>query len=1048
MSAAATTTSHGFAQEELARVAANVQAREALLAERRPIVDAWLAMYTAGTDVLLPLGSAQKWPVQRDWQKTVETDIAGVTAFLHGSGNVGLHLGASRRVGCDGDNAKATEAALAAGWHLHTVSAGSRNPANDHAGGAHTLWHLHDWVPHVRLTGPNVAVEVANGGKFDVLAGNHQLVLPPSVVVTSEAGEPFHVGSYLPASAAGYCASDRDGWALEGAGHKLLLPLWMYSDEILAFAPEGTVIGTPPPGMEALAGTVGIWHAATPRAYDDDDELTALVDAWPFLEMLAEAGVEGEVVGYDRCGPCAMWLRTGSSSAKSITKHDCDEHGGRVQVWTTAFPNCPAGGYSAIDAYVLLTGGNIESDRGRVLAEQGLITPKSLNFADALDEAADKFDEQAEAETIATVLQLFPAEPRQKLNKRGGVSRVTEPMAPVQADRNYWERESAACSALARHLRGGKPTMQQAGGETFVSEPMVGAEVSPPAQPADPAEPIDAEIVEEETAAPTSTAPAVDDAIEGEFVEDDDEWVIRGADAIKRIKELEDKLKGERDPHTKLWRGMTPGLGRIASLAESRGVFPSGLTGALMPRVAARIPSNVIIEPEHGVCENKVEGVGFSHSALLLGPSATGKTKTEITAAAAIPMLPGVAEIPSGTAEGIVKEARSWESTGKGRGKVEVHATAVFVQADEIGTVNAELQRDASKYASFICSATMGNTIVGQTTSDKARKAAWPPHSTRLAQAIGAQPHKCGRLLDDAGSGAGARFDWVPVGSVDPAERGPLYGTPVPPVLVNGRLPWDPPTGIPFGFRPYSGPAATTDDGEDETPAYEIEPMENLPAEWVHFPEGVLDSAGSAQMAADRSANWREAIRTDRALGRVAAHDTLMVMKQATFLAALDGLKQPEKIHWQAALILAEIRAITVAETKVIADDEGDEESRKKGRGRGIEYSTGNAVSKHETQSAIERAAAAIYKKLTAPVEGDGDGKNCGFGGVARRGQLGGGNLTGSLRPFRDDGIALLMARGKVDVYGTGGNTDTIQVRTAIESPVKPAPAPPISNVA
>lgn len=1040
MTAAA--TNHGFSQEELARVAANIAARESLLTERRSNVDAWLASYTAGTDVLLPLASALKFPTVREWQKTVETDVARVTESLHGTGNVGLLLGVSRRVCCDGDNAAATQAVLAAGWHLHTVSAGSRNPANEHAGGAHTLWHLHEWVPHVRLTGPTTAVELANGGKVDVLAGHHQIVLPPSVVVTSEPGEPYHVGSYVSASAARYCTPERDGWNLEAGGAELLLPLWMYSDEILAFAPEGTVVGTPPPGLEPLAGTIGIWQAAAPRTYDDDDELTALVDAWPFLEKLAEAGVEGEVVGYDRCGPCAMWLRAGSSSAKSITKHDCDEHGGRVQVWTTAFPNCPAGGYSAIDAYILLTGGAIESDRGRVLAEQGLITPKSMDFADDLDRAAEKFEEHAEDGTTATVLRLFPTEPRQKLNKGGGISRVTEPMTPVQADLDYWEREAAACRALARHLRGGKPATPQAGGETDAGEmlgfgPVPTSPTPTPTAPADPAEPIDVEVVED--VAPTTeppNPPAVDDAVVGEFVEDDDEWVIRGADAIKRIRELEDKLKGERDPGTKLWRGMTPALGRIASLAESRGVFVPGLTGAIMPRVAARIPANVIIEPEHKVCENKIEGVGFSHSALLIGPSATGKTKTEITAAAAVPMLEGIAEIPSGTAEGIVKEARSLESPGKGqRAQVEVHATAVFVQADEIGTVNAELQRDASKYASFICSATMGNTIVGQTTSDKARKASWPAHSTRLAQAIGAQPHKCGSLLDDAGSGAGARFDWVPVGSVDPAERGPLYGTPVPPVLVNGRLPWDPPVGIPFGFRPYSGPPPKNE--EEPTPIYEISKMEDLPAEWVHYPEGVLDSAGSAQMAADRSANWREAIRTDRALGRVAAHDTLMVMKQATFLAALDGLKQPKKIHWQAALVLAEIRAVTVAETKVIADDEGDEESRKSGRKRGIEYATGNAVGKHETQSAIERAAARIEKVLEKK------------GGMARRGQLGGGNLTESLRPFRDDGIALLMARGKVDVYGSGGNTDTVQVRAAIESPVKlVAAAPPINNVA
>lgn len=370
-----------FPQAEWDRVAANRATREKAYAERAAEVDEWLDRFTDdGRDVLLPLASSLKAPIVEGWSKVTETDWDRVESRLRKDGNIGLLLGASRRVCWDGDNAAATEAILGGGYHLHSVSPGSLDPTHSHPGGAHTLWHLPMWVPNFKLTGPTTAVTLANGGVIDVLAGPHQVVLPPSVVITSAENAPLTtMGRYRKASEVGYCPPDRDGWLLEDRGEDLVLPLWCLSEELLAYAPPGTEIGTPPPGLEPLAGTIGFWREAErkPRDGESDDELTRAVDAWPFLEKIAAAGVEGRFVGYDRCGDnCAMWLRNGSTAPKSITKHDCDSHGGRVQVWTTAFPGLPKGGYSAIDAYIGLTGGDIERDRGRVLAEQGLITPR------------------------------------------------------------------------------------------------------------------------------------------------------------------------------------------------------------------------------------------------------------------------------------------------------------------------------------------------------------------------------------------------------------------------------------------------------------------------------------------------------------------------------------------------------------------------------------------------------------------------------------------------------------------------------------------------
>lgn len=709
-------------------------------------------------------------------------------AWMLEGGNLGCNLGRSQMILWDADNEPGAQALLDAGYRPWVIPANAQNPNHSKGRfrGRHFLWRRPEaWnVKDDDLSGGQV--RLPNGGTIDVLCGRHYFVLPPSVLCEE-----------------GFVATYRDAAAIGWAEEIDELPTWAWPDEFRpADAPE------PPAGLEALRGKARR-ITATEKVERDarSNEISEAVDAISWDEWLAgETRLSDDTSA--SCG-CDRKKWYASSNPGSIALHDCWlGKFARIHSDTMAFElDADQRSMSALSLHALLHRQSVRESARQHSIDMG----SEFGFNEALDNTADLFEAHAEDEITATVLQLFPARPRQAVDARGGISFLAGPMTQVHADSDYWAREAAGCRGLARQLRGGTSALPQNGPEVFDAPQVMGAPSQLPTQvpqQAAPPEtgPIDVEVVEETPTGSTPNTPVVDDAIDGEFVEDDDEWVIRGADAIKRIRELEEKLKGKRDPHTNLWVGMTPGLGRIASLAESRGVFPSGLTGAIMPRVAARIPANVIIEPEHGVCENKVEGVGFSHSALLIGPSATGKTKTEITAAAAVPMLPGIAEIPSGTAEGIVKEARSWESTGKGRGKVEVHTTSVFVQADEVGTVKAEVQRDASKYASFICSATMGNTIVGQTASDKTRKAAWPPHSTRLAQSIGAQPHKCGFLLDDAGSGAGARFDWVPVGSVDPAERGPLYGTPVPPVLPNGRLPWDPPVGIPFGFRPYSGP--------------------------------------------------------------------------------------------------------------------------------------------------------------------------------------------------------------------------------------------------
>ncbi|WP_283604761.1 hypothetical protein [Mycolicibacterium poriferae] len=377
---------------------------DALLNARRPTIAGWLDLIERLGIVPVRVWATAKATVQRGWQNTTAWDRAAIETWLEQSGNIGALLGASRLIAWEADNAAGTEALRDAGMRLYTVSAGSQNPSSAHPGGVHVLWRVPAcWPDDVVLTGSTKAVRLPNGGLVDVLAGAHQLVMPPSVVVTTT--DPFHVGAYMTASQAGYCTAERDGWLQAAAAGAIPeLPLWAWPEEMLAHAPTGADRGEAIPGLEALVGVVRPKPPAVEREpHDEDDELTAAVDQLPFLDMLADAGVVGHRVGFDGCGPCEMWLRAGSSSAKSITVHDCAEHGGRVQVWTTALP-LAAGGYSRLDAYCGLTG----RDRADVMREHGLLTERApLGVVDAA--FYERLAATAEADAAAGRLRVATA---------------------------------------------------------------------------------------------------------------------------------------------------------------------------------------------------------------------------------------------------------------------------------------------------------------------------------------------------------------------------------------------------------------------------------------------------------------------------------------------------------------------------------------------------------------------------------------------------------------------------------------------------------------
>ncbi|ALM19077.1 bifunctional DNA primase/polymerase [Mycobacteroides abscessus] len=736
-----------FSPEELQRVAANRAALADAHAARESEIDMWLERLSNAEAVLMPLTVAGKRPVESAWQQTAATDWDAIEEHIRRGGNIGAHLGASRWVAWDGDNAAATAAMLDGGFDLFTVSAGSRNPAHTHAGGAHCLWRLPGWVPLVRLTGPTKAVMLDGGASIDVLAGNHQIAVPPSVVVIKE---PTHyVGTYATASEAGYCEPDRDGWlrvADSDDGVLPELPLWALSDELLAYAPEGTVVGEPPAGWEPMAGTVTVWREAEARVRepgDSDDELTAAVDGLDLLSMLEAAGIAGERVGFDSCGPCETWLRAGSNAEKSITVHNCGVHGARVQVWTTAFADLPQGGHSRLDAYCGLTG----RERGAVMKELGLVPEKRLIAvdSDSLEAAAAEL-EAAAAEGVTTVAVPTTGTPMPDGSHRGEIVQVE-----VGADGLL--RRAQRLRGAAAELRAGQHPVEPRdgavliGADSVVGAPTVGANALQPMP--------EPELTPEEQA-----------AAEAEALADKRDPYRHLPDPC--TEELEELVFG--DPRL-------PQVGQIRTAARAAAMSPWSTLGLSIGRGLLRVRASVLVPDlvggmpaplnyQIGIVGASGRGKGAAHGLVIYDAGVLIHTEESIDKK----FMP-----PSGAALAGLFVARQKDDDGK----VEVVPIreAAWCDWSEVDTLTAQSGRGGNDLASELRAAITGAELGTDPKKDGADPLKVEPLSYRILVSFSTQYGKPAMaLMAERDGGTLQRTNWFSTSdprSLSKRPRGP-----------------------------------------------------------------------------------------------------------------------------------------------------------------------------------------------------------------------------------------------------------------------------------
>ncbi len=1006
-------------EAEVARRGITVSIPDPLPAPTREEADAFVFRMQRLGAHLLRLRPGSKKPVDEACGDQPALTEAEAIEWLVSGGNLGVNLGRSDAIVLDPENAAATQFLMAAGLKPTVVTAKGEDPTSPKAGGRHVWIAVPEGVCADQLRSV-LQIKLGEEGLIDVLAGSRFVVAP---------------GSRLD-EAPGYRYGFATGGALVDDGEWRVAPPWLF---------DATAAG-PSVELEPLRGILAprVRRERTPNP--QSDAITEAVDRVAWAGWLA-GDPRVTIIGVDSACGCEVFHWHASGEARSGVLHDECQFGSGVHVFSGTLTAAWGREHGSRLQFAAWLHGVSEAEIAKRLGVE--LSGRSLSFADQLDDAAETLEQRAAdpARCTGTVSRPDPAAVPELVSVVDGVqtSRSRGEVA-VPATADFWRGEASGMRSLALLLRGGHHHAE--GAVLIGADSVVG--VPAPAQPAPDGEIVDAETVEESPASPsTETAPAVDDAIQGEVVT---EWEDGDQAMWERTRAIEDRLRGERDPDTKLWRGMTPGLGRIANIAESRGVYYHGLIEALLPRVSARVPPRVVIAPRSGLTQTKAEGMGLSYNSLLFGAPATAKTTTQTTAAGAVPLPEGVEVRASGTAEGLAKAARKTVGGGKNGGRPEtlILATSVYAETDEVSSVLAEINRDSSKYVGFTNSTFFGNTTVGQTTSEDARNVSIPAHGARFAQQVGAQPQLCGLIWKQAGSGLDARFASAFTGSVDPSERGPLYGKPVPELLPNG-LPWDPPPGIPFGFRRVP-PEESATAGEPEISTLEVKvvPPETEAPEWIFWPEGSQDGAdAAAERSAHRSRYSRQAMLHDMDSSRTEGHEAVRTVKAAVLLAALDGLKQPEEVHWRAAELLTEATILAAEESIAQSEAYDLAQARKSGRTRGVELANGKAAAEQEATDAVEAAADALYAKLTRPPEGVlVKGKKAkGFGGQTTYGELTAAkSVRPEHRPFREAGMALLIQQERITVSAVGTDRRTYVV-TAVGAAGQLTAAPAIGSI-
>lgn len=933
----------------------------------REEAEAWADFWiTLGAHVLPLRMDGSKRPLNNGWPDARAMTRDDIVAWLMRGGGIGVNLGKTGWAVLDADNARATELFRGVGFTRTVITANAQVP--DHpkgkTGGGQFVFRSPEGFDPDALH--SRGFELPDGAKGDVLGGRRFIVAAPTRL--DEAG------------GLGYLADPEGIW---GTGDPMpRIGQWIADRDADcdygALEPLRGLLGPKQP-HEREYDSDGEWRTVRQRQIDE-------LISWEQVFDCAE-GAKFVVETIDSCG-CDVYAYAGQTSdGRGLTAHDGCSWGWYGRTWSgsaQAHFGLPESTDRLRIAALLRgfePGGAEEVALGRTWGvEFGGLT----DFADELDQLAEKYEDFADdAEKCGDVEVRLP-DPTE-VPERVAISTVNAKGEPVESitwrssrwvaypsSAEFWMGEAAKCRAAARAMRGGKvaaPVVQST--ETMAAGPVVGgmpaSSVQPTPADSTPADsgPLDVETVEQITAVSSAeTAPAVDDAIEGELVE--------GTATEARAKEVFEALRGKIVVIEKQMRDLTPGLKRAYDYSESEGVFFHGFLGGLFPRLLQDVPPNVVMPPRNNKLDSKARGSGVNAYGLAVAPSSAGKGETQKAVNACVGVADGVVQSKAGTAEAWAKRLR-----GRHNGEDYIKATSLLVHIDEVIRFTKELDRNGSAMPGFLASTWTGIGD-GQDTSDEKNAAILPDHGSRIGITVNAQPGKLAVLLAMAEQGATHRFYKCLVGIVAKEDRGPLYGCSVPAVVADqSAQPWYSTMPVGYPAVPCQQPQSARDSaGLQPAPAINklgegadgekkgIPGYDNEPPIWIGLPKTAkADIEAGLDIAAERAANWWTAYQQDQD-GTITGHRVQMHEMVAFCIALLDGECNVSEEHWEAARLWLAGSDLVAEAVAIYTELSGEAEAYRAGKLKGVGQAAARAADVAITNSGTRSAMQAIIQNL------------------------------------------------------------------------------------
>lgn len=216
-----------------------------------------------------------------------------------------------------------------------------------------------------------------------------------------------------------------------------------------------------------------------------------------------------------------------------------------------------------------------------------------------------------------------------------------------------------------------------------------------------------------------------------------------------------------------------PTLAHVRDFALARMVAPTAVFGCVLLRVAAAIPTHIVLPPTIGSVAS------LNLFVALVGPSGAGKG---VAAGAAEDAFTWPTDAPMranlGSGEGIAHAYAHHEGSGKNRAVVRDRESVMFELA-EVDHFAAVTSRQGSTLDATIRSVYSGERL-GSQNADPRRTLPIPAHAYRATLLMGVQPERARALFDGAAGGTPQRFVWLPAVSAEISENPPSAPDPLP----------------------------------------------------------------------------------------------------------------------------------------------------------------------------------------------------------------------------------------------------------------------------